>query len=82
MTDWPEPEEDLLDPEFDGLEVPEADALRDPEDLYACVHDEQDDSEAAQQFAAWSDPEFLEFLRRELGDSIDEDIQSVCELFI
>lgn len=80
VTDWPEPEDDLPDPEFDGLEIPEEDASRDPEDLYACVQDDEDDSKAAQQFADWSDPDFLEFLRREVGDFIDEDIQSICKL--
>ena len=79
VEDWPEHEDELFDPEFDGLQIPEEDAFRDHEDLYACAHDDKDDSEAAQQFSDLSDPDFLEFLRRELGDLIDEDIQSVCE---
>ncbi|KAF8601096.1 hypothetical protein BDV93DRAFT_546051 [Ceratobasidium sp. AG-I] len=79
VEEWPEPEDGLSDPEYDGLQIPEEDAFRDPEDVYACAHDDQDDSEAAQQFSDFSDPDFLEFLRREVGDLIDEDIQSICK---
>jgi hypothetical protein len=74
--------EDYPSDDNDGLQVPEEDRFRDPDDIYACAHDERDNSEAAQQFAQWSDQQFKDFLKRELGDSFDEEIQAVCECSI
>ena len=78
MEECTEPDDDPSN-NFDGLQVPEEDLFRDPDDLYACGHNDKDDSEAAQQFAQWSDQQFMDYLKRELGDVFDEEIQAVCE---
>ncbi|KAF8747130.1 Transposase family tnp2 [Rhizoctonia solani] len=70
IEEWPNPNanwglsNELM---YDGLQIPPEDLHRAPDDIYACGHDVNDWSEAAQQFSKWSDHRLLEFLQEELG---------------
>ncbi|KAG8732380.1 hypothetical protein FRC10_000952 [Ceratobasidium sp. 414] len=77
IEEWPDPEANPTQADNDGLQIPPEDAERDPDDLYACPHDPDDRSEAARQFADLSDPEFLAFLNKDVGDLPDEEIQAI-----
>lgn len=75
IEDWPDPDD--IPSNADDEHAP-SNSLADDDD-YACVDDPQDDSEAALQFAQLSDEQFLNLLKRELGDAFNSEVQSICK---
>ncbi|QRV80941.1 Transposase family Tnp2 protein [Ceratobasidium sp. AG-Ba] len=77
VEDWPNPEAGSLDFDYNGLELSPEDVDVDPDDLYSCPHDPDGGSEATRQFLDMSDDTFQAFLREDLGDFMDEEIQAI-----
>ncbi|QRW26252.1 hypothetical protein RhiXN_11913 [Rhizoctonia solani] len=82
IEEWPNPNanwglsNELM---YDRLQIPPEDSHRAPDDIYACGHDVNDRSEAAQQFSKWSDQRLLEFLQEELGSKFVKEWENIRE---
>jgi hypothetical protein len=82
IEEWPDPDDEWgLNNEFlyDGLQIPPEDLHRTSDDLYACGHDINDQSKAAQQFSEWTDQQLRNFLQEELGSEFMREWETICE---